>query len=157
MESRTLYSRSRANLYPILISCVFMLIGVWMIRDGNGFGWFALGLWGLGLVALLVSSLPGANWLRLEPRGFQVRQSFRDSSVAWSDVRQFFLTSDGLTVVYEFVPDPNDSDEDGNFGHFSETYGLGAPELLELLNRYKQASDRSCSVNPASSLVQFSQ
>jgi hypothetical protein len=145
MESRTLYSRSRSNWYPILISFVFVLIGVWMIWDGNWFGWFAVGLWGLGLMALLVSSLPEANWLRLEPMGFQVRQSFRGSSVAWSEVERFFLTSDGLTVVYEFVPDPNGSDEDeaGNFGHFSESYGLSAQELLELLNRYKQSSGRS--------------
>jgi hypothetical protein len=142
MEPRTLYSRSKAHWYPILISLVFVLIGVWMIRDGVWWGWFAVGLWGLGLVALLVSSLREANWLRLESTGFQVRQSFRGSSVAWSDVERFFLTGDGLTVVYEFTSDPNDPnpDEEGHFGHFAETYGLRAQELLELLNRYMEAS-----------------
>ena len=132
-------------MYPILISCVFVMIGIWMIRDGNGFGWLAVALWTLGLVALLISSLPEANWLRLEPTGFEVRQSFRGSSVAWSDVERFFLTSDGLTVVYELFPEPGEASEDPDeyFAHFSETYGLNAQEFLELLQSYKQASDRS--------------
>jgi uncharacterized membrane protein len=140
--SRTLYSRSRSNRYPILISFVFVLIGVWMIRDGVWWGWAAVVVLGLGLVALLVSSLPEANWLRLEPTGFQVRQSFRGSSVAWSEVKQFFLTSDGLTVVYELFPEPGEASEDPDeyFAHFSETYGLSAPELLELLNAYQQSA-----------------
>ena len=146
MESLTLYSRSRSNWWAILISFIFVVTGVWMVRDGNGFGWLAVVLWGLGLIALLVSSLREANWLRLEPTGFQVRQSFRDSSVAWSEVKQFFLTSDGRTVVYESNHDTMDGDSDGDsdgddehYSHFAETYGLSTAELLELLQRYKQA------------------
>ena len=145
IESRTLYSRSRSNWIPILISFVFVAIGIWMIRDGNWFGWVAVGLWGIGLIALLVSSLRGANWLRLESTGFQVRQSFRDSWVAWSEVKQFFLTADGQTVVYEIFPDPSiaadpNAEEDEHHSYFSETYGLSAKALLELLQRYKLAS-----------------
>ena len=66
--------------------------------------------------------------------------------MAWSEVKQFFLTSDGRTVVYESNHDTMDGDSDGDsdgddehYSHFAETYGLSTAELLELLQRYKQA------------------
>jgi hypothetical protein len=142
MKSRTLYSRSGSNWIPILISFVFVLIGIWMIFNGQWFGWLELGLWGLGLVVLIVTNLRGRQWLHLEPSGFRRFPGFGHSRLAWSDVKRFFLTADGQTVVYELWPEPGETSQDLDeyFAHLPVTYGLSAQALLELLQRYKNAS-----------------
>jgi hypothetical protein len=141
MESRTLYSRPELNWYPILASIVFVMIGIWMILDGVWWGWLELGLWSFGLVVLIVRGF-SHNFLRLEADGFRLGHWLNRSKLAWSDVERFFLTADGQTVVYELMPNPGETSEDPDeyFAHFPSTYGLTAPELLELLQRYKLAS-----------------
>lgn len=141
MKSRTLYSRSGSNWLAIPISFVFVVIGIWMILDGQWLGWLELGLWGLGLVVLIITNLH-RHWLHLEPSGFRRFPGFGHSRLAWSDVKRFFLTVDGQTVVYELVPNPGETSEDPDeyFAHFPVTYGLSAQALLELLQRYKNAS-----------------
>ena len=146
MKSRTLYSISGTNWLAVLISFVFVLIGVWMIFDGEWFGWLEIGFFGLGLVVLIISN--GGHWLRLEPDGFRRFPGFGHSRLAWSDVKRFFLTADGQTVVYELFPEPGETsdkyysdDPDEYFGHFPSTYGLSPQALLELLQRYKLASN----------------
>jgi hypothetical protein len=135
VEPRTLYSRSGSNWWAILTSFVFIL-------DGQWFGWLELGLWGLGLVVLILTNLRSKHWLRLEPSGFRRFPGFGHSRLAWSEVNRFFLTADDQTVVYELMPNPDETSEDPDeyFAHFPSTYGLSAPELLELLNHYKHAS-----------------
>jgi hypothetical protein len=145
MESRTLYSRSGLGWFTILTLVVFVLVGIWMILDGVWWGWLEVGLCSFGLVMLIVTGLSGKHWLRLGPDGFQIGPTFKEFRVAWSEIKQFFLTSDGRTVVYEFFPDPSvpldpNAEEDENYSYLPETYGLSAQELLELLNRYKQSS-----------------
>ena len=148
MRSRTFYSRSNPNWLAILISSVFVLVGIWMIFAGHWFGWLEIGFFGSGLIVLTVPKLLKFDRLHLGPEGFQRLPGFGHPRLAWSDVKRFFLTSDGQTVVYELFPEPGagseDSDEDPNeyFGHFPSTYGLTAPELLEILNNYKRFADR---------------
>jgi hypothetical protein len=141
MESLRLYSKPSLNWYPILASIVFIMIGIWMIFDGVWWGWLELGLWSFGLVVLIVRGF-SHNFLRLETDGFKLGYWLNRSKLPWSDVKRFFLTADGQTVVYELMPNPGESSEDPDeyFGHFPSTYGLTAPELLELLQRYKLAS-----------------
>jgi hypothetical protein len=141
MESLRLYSKPSLNWYPILASIVFIMIGIWMIFDGVWWGWLELGLWSFGLVVLSVRGF-SHNFLRLETDGFKLGYWLNRSKLPWSDVKRFFLTSDGQTVVYELWPATGETSEDPEeyFAHFPETYGLTAPELLELLQRYKLAS-----------------
>jgi hypothetical protein len=124
----------------ILTSVVFAVIGIWMILEVPWFGWFELGLWSPGLVVLIVMNLHGRHWLRLEPSCFRRFPGFGHPRLAWSEVKRFFLTADDQTVVYELVPNPGETSEypDEYFAHSPSTYGLTAPELLELLNHYKQ-------------------
>ena len=148
MKPRTLYSRSGTNWLAVLISFVFVLIGVWMIFDGQWFGWLEIGFFGSGLIVLTVPKLSKFHRLHLGPKGFRRFPGFGHPRLAWSDVKRFFLTSDGQTVVYELFPEPGESNEDLGedpdeyFAYFPSTYGLTAPELLELLNSYKRFADR---------------
>ena len=146
MGSRTLYSRSGTNWLAVLISFVFVLIGVWMIFDGEWFGWLEIGFFGSGLIVLTVPKLLKFDRLHLGPEGFQRLPGFGHPRLAWSDVKRFFLTSDGQTVVYELFPEPGETsdkyysdDPDEYFGHFPSSYGLSPQALLELLQRYKLA------------------
>jgi hypothetical protein len=130
----------------MLASLVFAMIGIWMILDGVWWGWLELGLWSFGLVVLIVRGF-SHNFLRLESDGFKLGYWLNRSKLPWSNVKRFFLTADGQTVVYELVPNPGETheaeneDSDEYFAHFPSTYGLSAPELLELLQRYKDASN----------------
>jgi hypothetical protein len=128
----------------ILISFVFVAIGIWMIRNGVWWGWLEVGLFGFGLIVLIVPNLFKLHRLHLEPSGFQRFPGFGHSRLAWSDVKRFFLTAYGQTVVYELFPEPGETSEDPDeyFGHLPDCYGLNPTELLELLNQYKQFSDR---------------
>jgi hypothetical protein len=144
MESRTLYSKQRFSWFAIVTLLVFVSIGIWMILDGVWWGWLEVGLCGFGLVVLIVPNLFKLHRLRLEPSCFRRFPGFGHSRLAWSDVKRFFLTADGQTVVYELIPNPGESSEDPDeyFAHFPSTYGLTATELLELLSSYKQFADR---------------
>jgi hypothetical protein len=144
MESRTLYSRSGLNWWAILILLVLVLIGIWMIRDGHWLGWLEVGLFGFGLMVLIIPNLFKLHRLRLEPTCFRRFPGFGHSRLAWSGVKRFFLTGDGQRVVYELVPNPGESSEDPDecFAYFPDTYGLTAPELLDLLNSYKRFADQ---------------
>jgi hypothetical protein len=147
MESRTLYSRPSFNWSAILAFLVFIAIGIWMVLNRVWWGWLELGLCGFGLMVLIVPNLFKLHRLHLEPAGFHRFPGFGHPRLAWSEVKQFFLTADGQTVVYELVPNPGESSEYtdeyfGYFPHFPDSYGLSAPELLEVLNRYKQFADR---------------
>ena len=75
MKTRTLYSRPSFNWFAILISLVFVVIGVWMIRTGNWLGWLEVGLFGFGLVVLIVANLLKLNRLHFNPEGFQTFQT----------------------------------------------------------------------------------
>jgi hypothetical protein len=141
MGSRMFYSKAKFNWPAMLICFVFVLIGIWMIRDGTGSGWLVIGFFALGLIAEIASSLPQLNWLLLEPERFQIRQLHVVTGVTWSEVSRFFLTVDGQTVVYELFSEPGETSEDPNeyFGHLPDCYGLSPQALLELLNLYKQS------------------
>jgi hypothetical protein len=132
-----------------LLFCATMLvIGVQMIRDGDWRGWYELVVFGTGLIALGLIDLPSANCLQLGAEGFEVRRTYRGSRTAWSEVKRLYLTADGRTVIYEPVTNPGETHKDGtedpdeDLEYLPDSYGLSAPELLEVLNRYKQFADR---------------
>ena len=76
-------------LVVALGSLAFVLIGIWMVRSRDTFGWLAIVFFGLCLAVSLICLLPKASYLRLTPDGFIVGSLFRAHTIRWEDVTGF--------------------------------------------------------------------
>ncbi|HEY3399717.1 MAG TPA: STM3941 family protein [Geothrix sp.] len=94
---------------------VFVLTGLWMVREGEGPGWLIIGFFGLCLLVFLALLLPGAAYLALDSDGFTMCSLFRAHTIRWADVAGFEAA----------LPD---------------SYGLNHEALAQLMNQYKAAS-----------------
>lgn len=136
------------HLGLLVISLVFVAIGILMVRDGEGIGWFVLGFFGLCALAFAVQMLPGASRLRLDRDGFTVTSLFRSSTVRWSEVSRFFVAQVGgrAMVCWDYagaVPRSTASRRlsrtlAGVEAGLPDTYGLNAEALAELLEDWRQ-------------------
>ena len=77
------------SLLVALGSLAFVLIGIWMVRSRDTFGWLAIVFFGLCLAVSLICLLPKASYLRLTPDGFIVGSLFRARTIRWEDVTGF--------------------------------------------------------------------
>lgn len=79
--------RLRPLLPYLLGALAFVLIGVWMIADGEPMGWFVTGLFGLGVAVLA--------WTARRPitltAGGIVLPAFRNPELAWGDIAGVFV------------------------------------------------------------------
>lgn len=80
-------------LLVALGSLAFVLIGIWMVRSRDMFGWLAIVFFGLCLAVSLICLLPKASYLRLTPDGFTMCSLFRAHTIRWEDVRGFGVVS----------------------------------------------------------------
>ena len=76
-------------LLVALGSLAFVLIGIWMVRSRDMFGWLAIAFFGLCLAVSLICLLPKASYLRLTPDGFTMCSLFRAHTIRWEDVTGF--------------------------------------------------------------------
>lgn len=141
------------HLGLLVISLVFVAIGILMVRDGEGIGWLVLGFFGLCALAFAVQMLPGASRLRLDRDGFTVTSLFRSSTVHWSEVSRFFVARIGgrAMVCWEYnaaVPHAVRSRRvsralAGVEAGLPDTYGLTPEALVKLLEDWRQLQLRS--------------
>ena len=142
MPTRTLFSKPRFLWWAIVVSLVFIAIGVWMIREGQWLGWPEVILWSFGLAVLIAMGFRDRHWLRLEADGFCVGVGKHSWKHAWADIDAFWADENG--VAYQLKPErePRDPDEDPDdqvaFAYFPDLYGLTANALLEVLLEYKR-------------------
>jgi hypothetical protein len=148
----TLCPRRKKWLPVLLGSVVFTTIGVWMASNNDWRGW--LGLIGFGpcaIVSALMVSFPQVTSLRLTDEGFYMRSLFRTHFLRWCDVTGFGLFSVSLNLMVGFnysAAYPKQklgrrmaADLAGWEGALSDTYGMSAQELADLMNAWKRKSD----------------
>jgi hypothetical protein len=93
LDGTTVLRPSRKKMAALLAGCIaFVAVGLAMASTGATMGWAVLIFFGLGAIVTLVMSLPGADYLRLEPSGFTQCALFRRVFIPWSDVRGFGVT-----------------------------------------------------------------
>jgi hypothetical protein len=147
METMTLQSSKTKGLYMLLLCSLFVVIGVWMIRSGQMFGWLSVIFFGSGVLVSIITMLPNASYLKLHREGFTQVTMFRSSTFRWEDVREFSVGRIALNkmVMLDFVPSWHESSKlktvarsmSGHDGALPDTYGLSAEELVALLQEWK--------------------
>ena len=90
----------------LLVSAVFVVVGVFMVRAGQWVGWLPIVFFGLGMAVFALQLLPNSSYLRVGPDGFTVCTLFRARSCRWGDVGAFKVGRVGTKemVVFNFAP-----------------------------------------------------
>jgi hypothetical protein len=127
--------------------------GIWVIADGNWFGYVATAFFGLGLVVSLILLWLSSSFLELDDSGFLIRNLFRDSRMSWADIEIFEARRLGARkmVTLKFVPQYTELPSvravaqalSGAEGALPDTYGRSAEELARMLNEYVQKQRQS--------------
>jgi hypothetical protein len=72
-----------------LISATFVAGGIWMIREGENFGWLCAGFFALGIPVSLLQLHPRCSFLTVTEEGIEFAGLFRVARLRWSDISQF--------------------------------------------------------------------
>src|SRR3989442_12746304 len=75
-------SRTQAAVL-FLVCLLFVLGGIWMVRDGKPMGYFCGGFFALGLPVFALQFHPKAAYLHLAADGFTFCSLFRAHTVRW--------------------------------------------------------------------------
>lgn len=72
--NKTILLRPKLTKWLVIAlgSLAFVLIGIWMVRSGERFGWRGIVFFGLCLSVSLICLLPKASYLPLTPEGFPI-------------------------------------------------------------------------------------
>ena len=134
-------------LLVALGSLAFVLIGIWMVRSRDMFGWLAIVFFGLCLAVSLICLLPKASYLRLTPDGFTMCSLFRAHTIRWEDVTGFGVGTvfTNKMVMFNYVESYQrtprlrsfNTELTGFEAAIPDSYGLRHEDLADLLNRYK--------------------
>jgi hypothetical protein len=130
-------------------SLIFLLIGIWMIVDGEWKGWFVTIFALVCLAVFIVAMLPGATYLALDDVGFTVCSLHRLRRYRWIDVGEFVavqLTYNKM-VMFNFSPTFDRLSTirkvNASFSGFEaglpDNYGLPHEKLAALMNAYAAA------------------
>lgn len=127
---------------------LFVAGGIWMVRSGEGAGWFVLSFFSLGVFAALLQLLPGAGLLALDREGFEVTTLFRRRRTGWQDAVGFAAaripTTSELLVAYDdsrYVSKRIGRINVALVGRnaaLPDTYGLAAAELAQLMEEWRE-------------------
>lgn len=148
----TLRPSRKRTVVLLLVSTLFLLAGVGMIRDGKPTGYFVAGVFALCWVAFALQLHPKASYLHLAPEGFTFCSLFRAHTVRWDDVREFGVVSISFNrmVTWNFTPEyratkPGRALSKSLSGYeaaLPDTYGLKAQELAELMEELRRRYSR---------------
>jgi len=148
-----LYPKRSKSLFVLLASAIFVAIGVWMIQSGGAdapiwAGYASVVFFGLGIVVGIIQLFPGSAFLRLDDAGFTFCSLFRQTSLRWTDIDQFFVVDiragfrTNEMVAWNFAPPFQGNKRSSAFSQaladcdagLPDTYGKRAEELAGFMN-----------------------
>ncbi|MCC6961950.1 MAG: hypothetical protein IT585_01720 [candidate division Zixibacteria bacterium] len=128
-------------------SLMFVILGVWMVREGLVVGYLSIGFFGLGLIAFGLNFHPRAAYLHLSEDGFTYCRGFLRHTHGWSDIQEFgvVIFKFNRIVAWNFAPDYPASRGGRAFSRWiadfeaalPDTYGMKAEYLAELMERLR--------------------
>ncbi len=128
-----LYPSKVRAISLLLMSLVFSGVGIGMIQNGKGAGWFVTIVFVLCTVVFFLNLLPNAAHLQLNHEGFEERSLFRSHFTYWREVDTFWYgrLAKNETVFFNYVQEP------GAKNSLMGTYGKTPGEMAELMNEWK--------------------
>ncbi len=141
----TLYPSRKKWLWLLLISGLFTLGGIFMVRQHAPWGWFVLIFFGLCTILSVVVLLPGAAGLKLDADGFQMTTFFRTHRWRWQSVKGFEPVEVTPRQTLVCFDDPAQAGgmlaqmSQSIAGHNSalpDTYGFSADDLARLMMQW---------------------
>jgi hypothetical protein len=140
----------------LLVSATFAGIGILMIRDGDGWGWVAAVLFGLG-VLVSVLNLAGTQSLILTPSGFVLKSLLGKRTYRWSDIEQFYVAAVGVVTQVGWSYRPTYEGDiharrlnralGGPEAGLGDTFGMGGEDLARLMNAWRNHYETSVSTD----------
>lgn len=85
--------------YPrlvLLVSIILFAAAIEMVVQGITEAWFLVGLFGLSIVASLMTVLPGACYLEVNDKGLKVVSRFRETDYLWSQIERIGIFEVGI-------------------------------------------------------------
>lgn len=130
----------------LLLACsAFVAGGIWIGITGDWIGYLCAAFFALGIPVAAMQFIPGSAYLKLDQSGFTFCSMFRKTTIPWSAVESFFVTTIyNKMVVFNFVPSYDRSKLGRRIckgmanceGGLPDTYGKKAEELADLMNAY---------------------
>lgn len=152
LQTRTLYPSKTKSVLFLLLTLVFVVIGILMILDGAGMGWLVTIVFGLGTITFILNMLPQASYLKLDSEGFEMCSLFRKHRYSWEDVSYFGVgrISHNKMVMFDFSDRYQKARKArkissmiaGAEGALHDNFGMKAEELADLMNAYKVGSGK---------------
>ena len=145
------FRQSKGKLLGMLVvSAVFVVGGVFMVRAGQWVGWLSIVFFGLGMGVFALQLLPKSSYVRVGPDGFTVCTVFRTHSCRWSDVAAFKVGRVGTKemVVFNFSPQYRGPRRLARLNvdvvgaeaavAVAGTWNIRMDQLADVLNRYRE-------------------
>lgn len=86
-----------------LICATFVLVGVWMLRDGAMMGWLVAGFFAMGVAIFPFTLFARWNSLRLDAQSFGYCALWRRGRWRWSEIETFKLVNLGAGPQLAFT------------------------------------------------------
>lgn len=151
-ESQIFKPNKLKNFMLLLVSLVFVTIGILMLQDKPLMGWLSISLFGLGVIVSLIQFYPNSSYLKLNDEGFEVKMMFRVNFTKWSHVKGFRGGSmNGNKMIFFDYTDEHKKWSkgkkiskflSGNEGGLQSIYKISTNELVELMMAYKVKSNK---------------
>lgn len=124
----------------------FVLSGIWMALSGQLFGWFAVALFGPVSLLGFISFARGAPHLQANEKGLTLLSPFGRKTYGWDRIGPFMVSKSNYIsrVVFNKIDDGAGLSVSrtlsGNDGRLPSNFGLGAQELADRLNHWREAA-----------------
>jgi len=152
LMKKTLYPNKLKSILFLILTLVFVIIGIYMLTDGEKMGWLVTVFFGLGMIVFIVNLFPQASYLKLDKEGFETCSLFKKHRYSWSEIGHFGVgkISNNKMVMFNFSKEYQRARKirkvssiiSGAEGALHDNFGLKAEELAELMNAYKIGSDK---------------
>ncbi|MEL6382982.1 MAG: hypothetical protein AAFQ89_11010 [Cyanobacteria bacterium J06626_18] len=148
-ETITLRPKAFSAFWLLLLSSLFVTIGIWMGVTDSWVGYLIAAFFALGILVGIVQLLPNSTYLRISHEGITCCNMFRETVIPLDDVDEFFVVvmrQNGLPirrmVGFNYAPTYARSRMGhqvasaiaGCEGALPDTYGKKAEDLAALLN-----------------------
>ncbi|WP_408040558.1 STM3941 family protein [Tenacibaculum amylolyticum] len=131
----------------LLISAVFVVLGVLMLEEEPLKAWLGIIFFGLGSVVSLIQFYPNASYLKLTDDGFEVKSMFRTNFTKWSHVKDFRIGTihSNKMIFFDYTEEHKKWDQgkkiakllSGKEGAIQSIYNISVDDLLQLMIEYK--------------------
>lgn len=141
-------SRRKAVLL-LLIALGLVAGGVFLIVQGQSFGWVVAGFFALGIpLALFMLFRPNGNYLKLDRNGVELVRPYKPWRLAWRDVEEFYVVKMygnkliGIRYAASYASEQTArkvaSAVTGVEGALPDHFTSSPEELCEKLNQWRQ-------------------